>query len=228
MPEVGKSWFAGTVGLAMYAALFLGNCGGESLNGAGTGGTPGQTTGGTTGTTGGNTGEGGSLQGSGGSTGTGNARGTGGLATGGNGGDWGGAGGDIGGCRAVVIYPPVLTVVDGANGAPICDPTFAIIDLNASNPIAISDVQECDGTSGVACPGSPGETQPGPCRFLLNGLDSASVNALEVGAPGYASVEVDGVSSGVGGCVPYRAPSQLTVALPPALPVPSAPGADAI
>lgn len=227
MPKVGKRWLRGSVVLAMYATLFLGNCSGESLNGSGTGGTTGNTTGGTTGnTTGGHTGEGGFLDGAGGSTGTGNRPGTGGLATGGGGGDWGGAGGDIGGCDVFFTYPPVLTVVDGTNGDPICDPTFALIDVNASSPIAVTNVQQCDGTSGVACPGSPGETQPGPCRFLLNGLDSSRVSALEVSAPGYLSFEVDGVSVGVGGCVPYRAASQLTVALPPAVLVPTDGGPD--
>jgi hypothetical protein len=223
MPEVGKSWFAASL-LTTYTALFLGNCGGESLNGSGAGGT----TGGTTGrATGGTTGEGGFLDGAGGLTGTGNAPGSGGLATGGVGGDWGGAGGDIGVCNAIIVYPPVLTIVDGASGNPVCDPTFAIVDVNASNPIVIADVQPCDGTSGVTCPGSPGEEKPGPCRFILNGLGSSSVGTLEVSAPGYLSSEVLGVSGGVGGCVPYRAPSQLTVSLWPVLPVPTDGGVDA-
>jgi hypothetical protein len=207
MLKVGKSWFARTPLLAMYAALFLGNCGGESLNGSGTGGT-----------TRGTTGQGGSLEGSGGVPGTGNAPGTGGLSTGGVGGDGVGAGGDIGDCGVIIAYPPVLTVVDGSNGTPICNPTFAIVNVNASNPIVIADVVECDGTSGLACPGSPGE-QPGPCRFVLERLGSSSVGTLEVSAPGYLPFEILGVAGGVGGCVPYRAPSQVTVSLFPVLPV---------
>jgi hypothetical protein len=216
MPKVGKSWFAGTVVLATYAALFLGNCGGESLNGSGTGGATGNTTGGTTGnTTGGNSGYGGFLDGAGGSTGTGNVRGTGGLSTGGVGGDWGGAGGDIGVCDAIITYPPVLTIIDGSTGNPICDPTFALVDGNASSPMVITNVQECDGTSGVPCPGSPGETQPGPCRFMLNALAGPSVSTVEVSAPGRISSEVVGVTGGVGGCVPYLAPAEFTVSLLP-------------
>jgi hypothetical protein len=231
MPKVGKSWFAGPLVLAAYAALFLGNCGGESLNGSGTGGTGNKTGqggfldgvgGNGGGGNGGNAGDGGN----GGSTGTGNAPGTGGVGGGGVGGDGIGTGGDIGDCNVIIAYPPILTIIDGSTGNPICDPTFALVDGSASSPMVITNVQECDGTSGVPCPGSPGETQPGPCRFILNGLGGPIFSTVEVSAPGRITSEVVGVAGGVGGCVPYQAPAEFTVSLLPVY-VPPDGGADA-
>ncbi len=213
MPKVGTSWLAATLALAAYAALFLGNCGGESLNGSGTGGT---------------SGAGGFLDGAGGFTGTGGTTGSGGLATGGTGGDAlaggtsggdGGAGGTTGAggdCALIIEYPPLIAVVDISNGAPICDPTFAIIDVNASNPIVITDVVECDGIAGATCPGAPPDGGLSPCRFALTGLAGTSVQTLQVSAPGYLPSTAYDIVSGVGGCVPSSPASQVTVPLFPA------------
>lgn len=212
MRKVGTSWLAGSLALAAYVALFLGNCGGESLNGSGPGGPrSGLPT----------TGAGGSLDGTGG------GRGTLGPLVGGSGGDGtpsGGSTGAGGDCELIVEYPPVVTVVDGSNGAAICDPTFAIVDVNADNPIVITDVEACDGTSNLLCPGAPADAGPGPCRFALNGLGDSSVHVLQVSAPAYLPSIAYDVTGGFQGCASSAAASQITV---PLYPVPVDGGLDA-
>jgi hypothetical protein len=212
MSKIGSSGFGGALALAAYATLFLGNCGGESLNGPGTGG---QGSGLPT------TGAGGSLDGTGGT------RGTLGPLLGGSGGDGtpsGGTTGAGGDCQLIVEYPPVVTVVDGSNGHSICDPTFAIVDVNAANPIVIADVEACDGTSNLLCPGAPPDAGPGPCRFALTGVGDSSVGVLQVSAPAYLPSSAYDVTGGFEGCTSSLAASQITV---PLFPVPADGGVDA-
>ena len=203
MAKVGTRWVGGALALAAYAALFLGNCGGESLNGSGTGAKGGGVP---------TTGAGGSLEGSGGAPGT-----LGPIVSGG-GGDGIGSGGSTGAggdCGLIVQYPPVLTVVDGANGGSICDPTFAIVGVNADDPIVIADVEACGGTTNFLCPDSSPDAGPGPCRFALTGVGDSGIDA-QVSAPGYLPSTAF-VKGGFEGCTSSAAASQIVV---PLFPVP--------
>ena len=212
MSKSGSTWFGGALALAAYSALFLGNCGGESLNGSGTGGQGGGVP---------TTGAGGSLDGTGGTIGT---LGPIGGGSGGDGPASGGTTGAGGDCQLIIEYPPVVTVVDGSNGSPICDPTFAVAEVNADNPMVIVEVEACDGASNLLCPGAPLDAGPGPCRFALTGLGDSGVRRLEVSAPAYLPSTASNVMGGFEGCTSSAAASQITVAL---FPVPADGGVDA-
>lgn len=117
-------------------------------------------------------------------------------------------------CGAIASFPPILTVVDVMTGAPICDPSFSVVHCTydpgpiSSFPCGVGD-----------CSSSSPDGAPPPCQFLLKLAPSVGANSctLSVTAPGYATTTVDGVVSGIGGCVPTMIPgSNITVTLTPA------------
>ena len=113
--------------------------------------------------------------------------------------------------------PPVVTVVDGASGNPICDPGFAVVSCTGAIPSGPLSIYPCDGTTNFGCDASA-DGGADRCRFSVGGLnDSAFGNTctLTVSAPGFVSATVAGVVSGVGGCVDPVSASRITVTLAP-------------
>jgi hypothetical protein len=133
-------------------------------------------------------------------------------------------------CNYYAILPPILRVVSAVTGAPICDPVFIVVaPIDAAAP----------GNVGVSCAAAEGECVPTmvydasdpDCTYALGvgGFGDSFANyTITVTAPGFATADVDHVSTGVLACGPgipvYQAPSHLTVALTP---LPAEAGADA-
>jgi hypothetical protein len=202
-------------------ALTLWGCRSDGLDGSGSGG----------GGAGGSSGSGGAASGgvpgsggaaSGGVPGdggaaSGGAPGTGGAASGGAAGTAGAGTGGIpgtGGCDSIEFIGPVLKVFDAQTGAPICDPTFAIlVQTDAGSSFFDASAFACTPGS-YYCP----MTYDGgvaPCPFSLGDSLGYSTDAtVDVRAPGYEHTEVSGVSVGRAGCVPPFFPaSDLNVNL---------------
>jgi hypothetical protein len=221
-------------------ALTVLSCSGESLGGSGSGGQgaggalggngPFQGVGGSVGA-GGGPGPGGFMEGAGrngqsmggsccgpgdlvGSGGAGGLAGSGGAAGAGGIGSGGRVG--TGGCNSIVFEPPVLNVFDAQTGAPVCDPTFAIL-VQADGGSMSEDAFGYPCTpSSYDCPAfhDGGAT----CPFKLLALDQdLTGSTVEVSAPGYETREVSDVAGGSrSGCgLFFDAPSYLDVKLVP-------------
>ena len=132
-----------------------------------------------------------------------------------------------GGCDSITFPGPVLSVFDAQTGAPICDPTFAIlVQKDAGSSFVDASASACTPGS-YDCPitHDGGATV---CPFYLGASLGYSTDAtVDVRAPGYEDAEVTGVSVGRSGCVPPFYPaSQLSVNLTP-LPLDAGAAADA-
>jgi hypothetical protein len=185
----------GSLAVAALTTLFVGSCGGQALGGRGG-------SGGSAGTFAGSGGGAGAIAGSGGVAGA--AGQSSGL----------GGGGPID-CGAILDLPPILTIVDGSTGAPVCDPTF-VVELDASTAVQATSYR-CLAADRIGCPViSTTDGQPPPCVFLLYGLfETGQSYTVAVSAPGYLTSQVAGVAGGQAATCgfPFVAPSQLTVSL---------------
>jgi hypothetical protein len=145
--------------------------------------------------------------GAGGLAGSGGAAGAGAIGSGGRVG--------TGGCNSIDFDPPVLNVFDAQTGAPICDPTFAIIVPTDGGSMS-------EDAGGYPCTPSTYDCPVfhdggATCPFELTALAQDSTGStVEVSAPGYEPREVSGVAGGTSGCIPpFITPSHLDVKLVP-------------
>jgi hypothetical protein len=120
-------------------------------------------------------------------------------------------------CAVIGTLPPIVTVVNAANGAPICDATFAVVGWPDGGPTPPDGggAYACGATQDFGCPGSSSDGATATCPYALlleSGLPTAYT--VEVSSPGFASATAQ-VTTGVGGCVPTVPASQTTVMLSP-------------
>ncbi len=103
-------------------------------------------------------------------------------------------------CGGAVELLPVVTVLDGQTGAPICDAVLVDNDAGAYlNP----------------CAGS-GEDCTGKCSYTASGYGTPSGFSITISAPGYAPSKVTGLLTGACGCGgPCELAQQKTVSLTP-------------
>jgi hypothetical protein len=121
-------------------------------------------------------------------------------------------------CAAIVPLWPVLTVVNAATGAPLCDPTVALLlpGDGGLEPLTYSD---CPTTQAPGCPSPAADGAPPPCAFALSmfGEGSLGKGTIAVSAPGFETASVPNVANGNEGCPPEFAASSVTVQLSPLL-----------
>ncbi len=119
-------------------------------------------------------------------------------------------------CGAIELRP-ALIVVEGAGGVTIaCDATFTQLVPTDAGATTQNPLSAWLCTPMTPMNGCPPTTDGGtsPCAYLLNRI-APSPGRVEVSQPGYASTIVDGVFTGVGGCVPPTDASTAVVELSP-------------